>query len=198
MRSSVKLVHEMVSQLRPIDETEDAHRSHVLRWLSGTDDVFRRVKPAVPPQHLVSYVVPIDPADGSVLLVDHINAGLWLPPGGHVEVDEHPALTARREIREELGLVVEGQALDDRPMFLTVTRTVGMDAGHTDVSLWFVLDCGQGQVLRPDRDEFHRVRWWTPAEVQAADPSRFDPHFLRFLGKLGEHRAIAGWAVPPL
>jgi 8-oxo-dGTP pyrophosphatase MutT (NUDIX family) len=48
-------------------------------------------------------VVPVG-ADGRILLVDHVNAGLWLPPGGHVEVDEDPGLTARREIQEELGL----------------------------------------------------------------------------------------------
>ncbi|MEV6601922.1 NUDIX hydrolase [Actinoplanes sp. NPDC051346] len=151
--------------------------------------MFRRIKPAVPPQHLVSYVVPIDPTDGSILLVDHINAGLWLPPGGHVEVDEHPTRTAQREAHEELGLVAEQQALDEQPMFLTVTRTVGMDAGHTDVSLWFPLSCRRGQALRPDRNEFHRVRCWTPAELTAAAPSRFDPHFLRFLGKLEQHRS---------
>jgi 8-oxo-dGTP diphosphatase len=195
MRSSVAVVHEMVSRLRPIDEVETAHRMRVLDWLSRTDDVFRRVKPATPAQHLVSYVVPVDPADGSVLLVDHVNAGLWLPPGGHVEVDEHPALTARREVHEELGLVAVGPALDKRPTFLTVTRTVGVDAGHTDVSLWFVLDCDQGQALSPDRGEFHRVRWWTPAELRAADPARFDPHLRRFLDKLETHRAIRG--LPP-
>ena len=167
--------------LEPGDELEAAHRAHVLSWLESTDDVFRRVKPAEPPQHLVSYVVPVDSEDGSVLLVDHINAGLWLPPGGHVEVDEHPALTARREVHEELGL--EPRGLGERPVFLTVTETVGMDAGHTDVSLWFVLECGRGQALKPDRSEFHRVRWWTPAELQKADPSRFDPHFRRFLDR---------------
>jgi ADP-ribose pyrophosphatase YjhB (NUDIX family) len=152
----------------------------VLQWVSRTDDIYRRVKPAEPPQHLVSYVVPVDPADGSMLLVDHINAGLWLPPGGHVEVDEHPAQTAEREVHEELGL---RQPVDERPLFVTVTRTVGIDAGHTDVSLWFVLACSRGQTLSPDDGEFHRVRWWTPAELRAADPARFDPHLMRFVGK---------------
>ncbi|GAA4672362.1 NUDIX domain-containing protein [Phytohabitans rumicis] len=184
MRSSVAVVHELVSQLQPVDETEAAHRSQVLWWLSRTDDVFRRVKPTVPPQHLVSYVVPVDAADGSILLVDHVNAGLWLPPGGHVEVDEHPARTAQREAHEELGLTAADPELDQRPMFLTVTETVGMDAGHTDVSLWFVLDGRREQALSPDHGEFHRVRWWAPAELRAADPSRFDPHLLRFLDKL--------------
>jgi 8-oxo-dGTP diphosphatase len=195
MRSSVASVHEMVSQLKPVDELEDAHRTQVLQWLSRTDDVFRRIKPAVPPQHLVSYVVPVDPTDGSVLLVDHINAGLWLPPGGHVEVDEHPSRTAEREVLEELGLVATGETLDQQPMFVTVTRTVGMDAGHTDVSLWFVLVCHHDQALDPDRGEFHRVRWWTPTELRAADPSRFDPHLPRFLGKLESTAITNGQAA---
>lgn len=139
----------MVSRLQPVDELEDTHRTQVLQWVNRTDDIYRRVKPAVPPQHLVSYVVPVDPADGSVLLVDHINAGLWLPPGGHVEVDEHPAQTAEREVHEELGLVAAGQALNQQPIFLTVTSTVGIDAGHTDVSLWFVLACRRGPGAEP-------------------------------------------------
>ena len=140
-----------------------------------------RVKPASPPQHLVSYVVPVA-ADGRILLVDHVNAGLWLPPGGHVEVDEDPALTARREIQEELGLGDAG--LSRSPIFLTITRTVGQDHGHRDVSLWYVLACTGDEELRPDAGEFHAVRWWTRDELAVADLGRFDPHLFRFLAAL--------------
>jgi 8-oxo-dGTP diphosphatase len=184
MRPSVEVVRETVSRLTPVDDVEAGHRARVLEWLAATDDVFRRIKPFEPLQHLVSYVVPVDATDGSVLLVDHINAGLWLPPGGHVEPDEDPAFTARREAAEELGLPVDGMTIADRPLFLTVTGTVGVDSGHTDVSLWFVLDLRRDQPLTPDAGEFHSVRWWSPAELAAADPTRFDPHLFRFLGKL--------------
>ncbi|MBB2944546.1 8-oxo-dGTP pyrophosphatase MutT (NUDIX family) [Actinoplanes lutulentus] len=180
MRQSVMLVHNLVTALDPFDNLEAEHRAHTLGWLRSTGDVFRRVKPAEPAQHLVSYVVPVDPASGSVLLVDHVNAGLWLPPGGHVEVDEDPRETAAREVREELG--VDG-GIDENPLFLTVTRTVGMDAGHTDVSLWFVLSLGLDQSLTPDQGEFREVRWWSPEELFAADRARFDPHLFRFLAK---------------
>lgn len=181
MRSSVAVVHEMVSRLEPVDELEAVHRARALKWLSSTDDVFRRVRPAVPAQHLVSYVVPVDPADGSVLLVDHVNAGLWLPPGGHVEVDENPADTAQREVGEELGL---SAAVARRPSFLTITGTVGVDAGHTDVSLWFVLAARRDEPLTPDPREFREARWWSPADLRPAEPARFDPHLPRFLTKL--------------
>lgn len=177
----------MVSELVPGDVLEAEHQSDTLRWLRATDDVFRRAKPATPPRHLVSYVVPVDRADGSLLLVDHINAGLWLPPGGHVEPDEHPVSTARREAQEELGIDPDGDGFEERPAFLTVTRTVGIDAGHTDVSLWFVVKVDREQPLSLDHNEFREARWWSPAEVRAADASRFDPHLPRFVSKRGAH-----------
>ena len=52
------------------------------------------VKPATPPKHLVSYVVPTDPETGDILLVDHRNAQLWIPPGGHVDPGEHRLIFA--------------------------------------------------------------------------------------------------------
>ncbi|MEU4163879.1 NUDIX domain-containing protein [Actinoplanes sp. NPDC026670] len=181
MRSTVAAVHDVVTRLEPVDNLEGEHRGHALGWLRSTDDVFRRAKPAEPARHLVSYVVPVDPADGSLLLVEHVNAGLWLPPGGHVEVDEDPYETAAREIEEELGVTAPVSAA---PLFLTVTETVGMDSGHVDVSLWYTVEIPRDQPLKPDTGEFHSVRWWSRDEIVKSDPARFDPHLSRFLKKL--------------
>jgi 8-oxo-dGTP diphosphatase len=172
-------LRDVILALTPADTLETAHRADTLAWLAATDDVYRRVKPATPPRHLVSYVVPADPRTGDVLLVDHRNARLWLPPGGHVEPGEHPATTAARELEEELG--VTGAA--DAPIFLTVTETVGADAGHTDVSLWFPAAVRRDEPLTVDDGEFAGVRWWSRAELAAADPARFDPHLGRYLAK---------------
>ncbi|GAA2541193.1 NUDIX hydrolase [Winogradskya consettensis] len=165
--------------LQPFDDLEAEHRADTLFWLSSTDDVYRRVKPAVPARHLVSYVVPVDPRTGDLLLVDHRNAKLWLPPGGHVEPGEDPAVTAARELAEELGVTGAASA----PIFLTVTRTVGIDAGHTDVSLWYPATVHRETPMTVDRGEFADVRWWSRAELAAADPARFDPHLGRYLAK---------------
>ncbi|WP_328323884.1 NUDIX domain-containing protein [Kribbella sp. NBC_00382] len=183
MKASVRTIHQLVTQLEPVDALESEHRDQVLRWLEGTDDVFRRQKPATPGMHLVSYAVLSDPQDGSSLLVDHLNARRWLPPGGHVEVDEHPADTAAREVQEELGVTAVFADPAKAPAFVTVTETVGIDHGHTDVSLWFVLHGWRGMPMTVDLTEFRAARWWTAGEIAAAGPDVLDPHYQRFIGK---------------
>ncbi len=71
-----------------------------------------------------------------------------------------------------------------RPLFVTVTRTVGQDRGHLDVSLWFVLAGKRGMTLAPDASEIREARWWSPPEVLAEDPRRLDPHHGRFAMKV--------------
>jgi 8-oxo-dGTP diphosphatase len=121
------------------------------------------------------------------LLVDHINAGLWLPPGGHIEPDEDPVDTARREAREELGIDAVFAISPPRPLFVTVKVTGGLDAGHTDVSLWLVLIGEQSMALTPDPGEFNDVRWWSLDDVLVEPAGQFDPNFGRFVAKLRAH-----------
>lgn len=42
-----------------------------------------------------------------ILLLFHHKFQKWLPPGGHVEANETPAETAKREAKEETGLDIE-------------------------------------------------------------------------------------------
>ena len=42
-----------------------------------------------------------------VLLIKHKKLGIWVPPGGHIELDEDPNETALREAKEETGLDVK-------------------------------------------------------------------------------------------
>ena len=180
----VSAVRDLVAAIAPTDDLERAHQADVLAWLSSTDDIYRRRKPATPSKHLVSYTALLDPTDGAVFLVDHRLAGLTLPPGGHVEPGEDPAVTAHRETREELGIEADFSLAGPRPAFLTVTRTVGLDDDHTDVSLWYLLAGGRRSPIILDEREFTGGRWWTPAEIEAADPELFDPHLGRFMAKV--------------
>ncbi len=168
------------------DELGARHREQALEWLASTEDIYRRVRPATPPTHLVAYFLLVDRRADRVLLCDHRLAGLWLPTGGHVEPGEDPVDTVRREAMEELGVSPAFDALTGaEPFFLTVTPTVGDAVSrHVDVSLWFALEARVGAALRPDAAEFAGVRWWSRREVEDADPSLLEPHLMRALDAL--------------
>ena len=170
---------DLVRAVPAFDSIEAGHQAQILDWIASGAPLFRIRKPDVPERHLVSYVALVDPAHRKILLVDHKNAGLWLPTGGHVELDEDPAVTARRELAEELKL--EAAFLFPDPFFLTVTRTIGLDSGHEDVSLWYVLAGDSEQPTWFDAAEFNMVEWF---RFDAIPFERSDPHMRRFMNKL--------------
>ena len=174
-----------VESITAFDQLETDHVNDITSWINSGADLFRVQKPDVPPKHLVSYFVLIDPTQKSMLLVDHIKAQLWLPSGGHVELNEDPRETVRRESLEELGQ----KAIflnNEQPLFATVTKTVGLTAGHTDVSLWYVLRGSIHDFINYDRREFNDVEWFTFDEILESDPVIFDPHLQRFTKKLSQ------------
>lgn len=129
----------------------------------------------------------MDPDADCVLLVDHIEAGIWLPSAGHVEPGEHSITTVHREVREELSVDAEFlPKTGDQPVFITMTETAPVADRRTHVSLWFALRGRLGQHLSPNPGEFHGVRWWTRNEIADADPETLDPHLARMLGKFDE------------
>jgi 8-oxo-dGTP diphosphatase len=166
---------EVVSIL-PFDELEEAHRADVLAWIDSGVPLCRTVKPAIPAKHLVSYFAVVD--GDHILLVDHKSAQLWLPPGGHVEPGEHPRETVARELREELGLMATHDI--GEPLMVTCTTTVGLTAGHIDVSLWYVVAADRNQGIRFDKEEFAAIGWFKASDVPL---QRSDPHMRRFLAK---------------
>lgn len=179
------VVRQLVEDVEPYDRLEADHRLDVLAWLAGDDEIFRITKPATPPKHLVSYCVLVDSEAGQILLVDHRDAERWLPAGGHVEVDEHPADAATREIAEELGIEPTfHDAVGPKPLMVTVTRTQGRSEPHVDVSLWFVFAGSDRAAVTPDEAEFVSTRWWSFNEVRGGGPVEFDPHLPRFIDKL--------------
>ena len=132
---NARIVSEL-SAVSPLDDLERAHLDDAHAWVKSGAPLFRVEKPATPPKHLVSYFAVID--GDRILLVDHRNAQLWLPTGGHVEPDEDPRTTVVRELKEELGLEVPLESIGP-PLMVTVTTTVGLAHGHTDVSLWYTV-----------------------------------------------------------
>jgi len=172
-------IERIIRSVIPVDFEEKEHIDFILRWLASGAEIFRIAKPATPDPHLVAYFLIIDPFANKVLLVDHKKAELWLPAGGHVELHEHPKETVKREIIEELG--IQAEFLHHDPLFVTVAKTVGQTAGHTDVSLWYILKGNSSDTLKFDKEEFHQIQWYDPVNVPYL---RTDPHMSRCINKL--------------
>ncbi|PWK88405.1 8-oxo-dGTP diphosphatase [Lentzea atacamensis] len=78
----------------------------------------------------------------------------WCLPGGYVEQGEQPHECIRREIEEEMGVVLE----EVRPL-VSATRSYGVE--HT---FWTEIDLDLDHVVLT---EGQRLKWFTRAEIDA-------------------------------
>lgn len=172
-----------IAAISALDDIEQQHIDSAIAWIDSGAELCRIAKPATPPMHLVSYFVVVD--GEHLLLVDHKNAQRWLPTGGHVDPGEHPRTTVARELSEELGIAASHPVA--APLMLTCTDTVGLTAGHTDVSLWYEIRGSRDQALTFDDSEFNAVRWFAFDDIPSG---RTDPHLNRFVQKLRAAQVI--------
>lgn len=172
-------IYNLVAKIRPLDAIEQSHVADTLSWIESGVPIFRMQKPDIPNKHLVSYFVLFDEVASKILLVDHKKAELWLPTGGHVEINENPMDAVRRECFEELQ--IQADFWCEEPIFITSTVTVGLTAGHTDVSLWYVLRGNHQHKYAFDTDEFNGIKWFDFNEIPY---DKSDPHMHRFIQKL--------------
>ena len=111
--------------------------------------------------------------NGKVLLHKHKKLGIWLQPGGHIELDEDPNQAALREVKEETGFDVElignkkllAVPSDDSqdlitPMF--INRHHVSDT-HEHVDLVYFGTAVRGELKFEEGDD---VRWFGRDEIQ--------------------------------
>jgi len=165
------------SDIACVDDIAHQHRQTAEQWVRSGAPLWRTEKPATPPMHLVSYFQMHDPETGRFLLVEHLNAGLLLPTGGHVEPGEDPWATVVRECSEELRYVPDKLVA---PSFLTVTTTIG-SGQHTDVSLWYTLQVPESTINWYDPGEFAGTHWLSRTEILNTPSDQLDPHMHRYL-----------------
>jgi len=115
---------DLVCALTPADDVEAEHQQDVLRWLQSTDDIYRRVTPAI-----------------------------------------HSDRRDRRRTQRR------------QPLFPI--------KGH------------RSQQFTPDAGESCALRWWTPADLRAADPARFDPLLMGSAPRFGKAGPRAAGLAPP-
>ena len=115
--------------------------------------------------HFCVYFLPYDSATRTVLLVHHKKAGLWLSPGGHIDLGESLIQTLNREIAEELGVSGKTSA-EIEPFLLTVTPIDNSNqACKEHLDIWYRFETDPSE-LRVDLTEFHETGWVTLGEAR--------------------------------
>lgn len=115
----------------------------------------------------------LHPTEEKLLMINHIKLGMWLPVGGHVELDEDPDQALAREIEEECGLEVEmlSEKSEDTKDSKSLYRPHSMNihaynATHQHIGLNYVARAKTTEPrLAPE--EHHDIRWFTREEIEA-------------------------------
>ena len=132
---------------------------------------------------------------GRVLLVNHKKYSLWLPPGGHVELDEDTDEALFREIYEETGLTADQlEVLSERPRFgdrksLWPPRWMNIhriNDHHRHIVLVYVLSSKSGTVCLAD-SAHNDIKWFDAAALDNQELNTTPD--VRFYGKEAIHLA---------
>lgn len=164
-----------LDRIIPLDPQEVDELASVRAWVTSGAPLLRE-QGGTPSPHLVSYCCVID--GNHILLGHHRKAGLWLPPGGHVDPGETPIQAAQREISEELGAALP--LTYPHPVMATRTTTIGAAPPHDDVTFWYVFQGNRNGSCSGDPREFHAVKWFNPD----ACPRDCDPKMHRLFARL--------------
>ena len=134
----------------PVDSREAASQR---RFLAELDRLTRPFDENADPVHVTASAIVTGPR--GVVLHMHKRLGLWLQPGGHIDVGESPSDAALREVLEETGL--RGEHASTPPVVAHVDVHPG-PKGHTHLDLRYVV-WADGDP-RPGADESADVRWF--------------------------------------
>ena len=111
--------------------------------------------------------------ENKVLLILHKKLGLWLPPGGHIELDEDPEEALIREIQEELGINIrifgnKPERMSDRTKFLHVPAFLDIHKisdGHRHIGMQYFCTTNTDKITM-NEGELSDMKWFTAEEIE--------------------------------
>jgi 8-oxo-dGTP pyrophosphatase MutT (NUDIX family) len=109
--------------------------------------------------------------DNRVLLVKHTYRPRWHTPGGGVQYGESPLSAIRRELKEEVGLIIKGD-----PKIFGIYRSKWR--GLADYPILYIVNSFEGTAKVCDPMEIADVSWFSlgelPKEITQKTKQRLD------------------------
>ncbi|MBI3620476.1 NUDIX domain-containing protein [Candidatus Roizmanbacteria bacterium] len=107
--------------------------------------------------HFCAFFAPVHVESSSIFVGHHIKANKWFPPGGHIEQNELPNQTVKREAAEELRYRIEDRNIVFFDLStVPITNRKEICTAHYDLWHYFLAD----RLSFPfDRGEFYEAGW---------------------------------------
>lgn len=109
--------------------------------------------------HICAFFVPVHRQTKSIYLGHHIKADDWIPPGGHVDTNELPKETVRREFEEELRVPLGKSPIEFFDISIKEINKPKLGClRHYD--FWHVVYTDKYE-FDFDKREFHQAGWFS-------------------------------------
>jgi 8-oxo-dGTP pyrophosphatase MutT (NUDIX family) len=154
-----------IQAIVPLDDIEKRDIEMALSWLKSAAHVN---KPYDMKEHLGVMCLVLSPDRRQTFLLNHRKAQMWLPPGGHVDAGLTFQQAMELEMQEETGQ--DATLILPTPFFLTRVLTQGLNAGHIDVTVWYLLEAPSDVAYAVMQKEASEVRWF-PLEALGDMPA---------------------------
>lgn len=148
------------SELRKLKFIEHIDKKIVNEMLKRIDSDTKLVKSENVKNHFCAFLVPIHKKSKSIYLVHHIKAQDWIPPGGHIEKNEHPIATVKREFEEELSHRLTNEVIE---LFDGTIKDIKINPRNpcwVHYDLWYLVYV-EKLLFKFDKGEFYNAGWFT-------------------------------------
>ena len=151
------MINYIKKELNRLGTLKHIGKTIIEKFLKRMDKDKRLIKEENPTNHFCCFFLPFHKQTGLIYLVDHIKGRDWMPPGGHIERNEFPQETVKREFLEELNYKLTNEKIELFDISVKrINKPKQVCKIHYD--LWHLVYVEKINFVY-DKKEFYRASW---------------------------------------